>query len=76
MSAPDLLSECATLLSASTGAEGDIAIVYVAGARSRLERAREMLRSLELQVCARERELARTGAPKTQLEIGGADAKR
>jgi hypothetical protein len=76
VTAPDPLDVCRTMLGASTHVDVDIATIYTARARLALEEAREALRVLELGVVAREREIARLGAPKTQLEIGGADAKR
>jgi len=72
MTAPnrDPLDICRTMLAASTSAETEIAFVYVGRARLALEEAREAIRVLELQVIARERELARVAPAQQSLLTG------
>ena len=55
----DLLADIAVALAASTHAEGELAVVYVATAKMLLVQAREAIDRLDRGVAAREAELVR-----------------
>ncbi len=70
----DQIQQCRDALSgASAATDEEIAIIYIAAARARLEAARRDVDSLSAIVAAREAEIVRRAhGDARQLEIGGA----
>jgi len=63
MNPPDALAAARVCLAASSEAAPDVAAVYLATARAKITALRAEIASLEHVLIARERELARLGAP-------------
>jgi hypothetical protein len=63
VTAPDALTAARVCLAAASEAAPDAAAIYLATARAKLTALRAEMASLEHVLIARERELARLGAP-------------